>query len=158
MNTLVSAITDYLEKVVKNFFLETSQGNQKVPQIIEGYLPPKRSGVVSDFPYIIVRPIEGEDFNDRATVVVALIIGTYSIDYSEGYKDVANIIWRIRTALLQQRVLEGIYRLEPPLKWSMFEDQPIEQWLGVITTTWVVPLPQEKLCAEEEARIYGQGY
>lgn len=157
MNDLVESICAFLGTVVANYSLETNQKATKSPQVVAGWLPPKRSSDIPDFPYVIVRASDGKDTEEIATVTVKILVGTYAED-PNGFRDVLNIMERIRIAFGEQRVLEKKYRMEYPFSWRLFDDQPYPEWAGEITTTWVVPLPQEILSTEEEARIYGQGY
>lgn len=141
---LVEELRDLTEEVVKNYFLETKQKDFcKPPQVVTGYLPPKQprykddSGDdIPDFPFVIVRLIKGLDAQQSANAVVKFIIGIYSEDPTEGWKDIASIIERIRQELCKKYIIAKRYQLEKPIKWEIPEEQPFPQWIGEIITTW----------------------
>ncbi|GAQ24221.1 hypothetical protein [Tepidanaerobacter syntrophicus] len=143
---LVEELKNLAEKVVKNYFLETKKENfRKPPQVVTGYLPPKQprykgdsDDEILDFPFVIVRLVKGTDAQQSATAVVKFIIGTYSEETTEGWKDVASIIERIRQELCKKYIIGKRYQLEKPIQWEMPEEQPFPQWIGIMTTTWVV--------------------
>lgn len=148
---LVEELCAFLETVLNEFVLETGKGPDKAPRVVEGWLPPKGSSDEPDFPYVIVRLCEGEDNDERGRVTIKIIVGTYSEEI-EGWKDAGNIIMRIRNTLLITRTLNNRYRLELPLNWKLFEEQPYPEWIGEITTSWTIALPIEQV--REDEHVY----
>lgn len=148
---LIADLSSFLRVVLKDFMLETGNVIDRPPQVVEGWLPPKGSSLSEpdDFPYVIVRLCEGEDTEESGTVKVKIIVGTHSEEI-RGWEDAGNIIMRIRNALLAARTLYNRYRLELPLTYQLFEDQPYPEWIGLITTIWTVPLPVEQVTEEED--------
>jgi len=138
---LVDEIKSFIEEVVKNYWLETNKDTNKAPQVVTGYLPPKKSTPDPDYPFVIVRLVEGSDSQDGATVTVKIIVGTYSEDVQNGWRDVASIIQRIWTELFKKRIIAQKYRVEYPMKFEMSEEQPFPEWVGIMTTTWTVAHP-----------------
>lgn len=153
---LVKELCAFLETVLNEFVLETGKGPDKAPRVVEGWLPPKGSSSSNepDFPYVIVRLYKGEDNDKRGQVTIKIIVGTYSEEI-EGWKDAGNVIMRIRNALLITRILDNRYRLELPLKWQLFEEQPYPEWIGEIITNWIIALPLEQ--AKEDDYVYCEG-
>ncbi|MGI6436406.1 MAG: hypothetical protein ACOX0F_13855 [Syntrophomonadaceae bacterium] len=148
---LTKELCAFLETVLTEFLLETGKGQDKAPQVAEGWLPPKGSSDKPDFPYVIVRLCEGTDSEERGQATIKIIVGTYSEEI-EGWKDVGNIIMRIRNTLLITRILNNRYQLELPLKWQLFEEQPYPEWIGQITTKWTIALPIEQV--KEDDYVY----
>lgn len=144
---LVDELKAFLEEVVANNWLETKAPDRnKPPQIVTGYLPPKDPVRADpDFPFVIVRLAEGTDTQEGATVTVKIIVGTYSEDAQNGWRDVANIIQRIWTELFRKRVLAKKYRVEYPMKFEMPDEQPYPEWVGIMTTVWTVAQPLEEV-------------
>lgn len=145
---LVDELQTFIGGVVGDYQMETNRPNlSKAPQVIAGYLPPKKSDSSSDpdFPFVIVRLIEGTDTQDDAKVVIKIIAGTFSEDAQSGWRDPVNILQRIRTELLKRRVVGGKFRLEFPLKIEMPEEQPFPEWVGFMTTTWTIAQPVEEV-------------
>jgi len=139
---LVDELRNFIDDVVKNYWLETNkQDLNKPPQVVTGYLPPKKSTPDPDYPFVIVRLVEGTDNQEGATVTVKIIVGTYSEDAQNGWRDVANIIQRIWTELFKRRVIAKKFMVEYPMKFEMPEEQPFPEWVGIMTTTWTVAHP-----------------
>lgn len=158
--------------------LPTPSGGHRVPLVHLAWLPPARSvpetadppdnpGAASDvFPFVLVRPANGSDDSDAATVMVALIIGTYSDD-DEGIADAIAVIDVLRQVLEERPLLavrtggtdrrdphgafEGYAELRLPLAWHVYEEQPRPHWTAVVTTTWTIPRPT-RVDAEELTR------
>ncbi len=142
---LVDELRDYLKLVVEKYWFETNKKEvNKPPQVISGYLPAKKATDIPDFPFILVRLSDGEDA-DSSTVTVYVVIGTYSEDAQNGWRDPANIVERVRQSLLKKRTLANRFRLEMPLKYELPDEQPVPHWFGIITTKWTIPQLQEEL-------------
>lgn len=141
---LMKSLKRFLEQVIQHYSLETNVKTIKEPQVIEMFLPPKKYNEIPDYPFIIIRIIDGEDTETDATVKVKLLFGTYSED-RDGYADVLNMMERVRQELLKQRILDKKYRMELPYTWKVFEEQPYPEWIGEATTTWVVSRVQEEV-------------
>ena len=83
-NELTRAIRELVAEAVKNFSLPTkpergsAEGDLRAPQVVNGYLPPKRTGQKDDFPFVLVRADEGATDQDSTEVKVSIIVGTYS--------------------------------------------------------------------------------
>lgn len=133
----------FIEEVVKDFRLLTkTEGQSRPPQIIDGYLPPKRSTNEDDFPFVIVRAEGGVSQMGRTSVEVSFIIGSYTTE-TDGYAHCLEIMQRIRTALCQlpNQTLNARYQLEFPIEWRNIPDQPYPQWIIEMTTHWVMNTP-----------------
>ncbi|MBG9799529.1 hypothetical protein [Brevibacillus laterosporus] len=143
---LLDAIVRRLEQVVKEYTLETNAGTIKTPQICKGYLPPKKKPDEQepDFPYIIVRLLNGSDTNDMSSVTVRMLFGTYAHD-NEGFVDTLNIMERVRQSLNKHRLLEDKFRLEYPYEWTLYEEQPKPEWIGESISRWVIDQPYEEV-------------
>ena len=98
-NELTRAIRELVAKAVKNFALPTkpergfAEGELRAPQIVNGYLPPKRQGSKDDFPFVLVRADEGSTDQDSTEVRVSIIVGTYSEEY-DGHEYCMNVMSR----------------------------------------------------------------
>jgi hypothetical protein len=158
---LIDAICEFLTLTVKDLQLKTQSGDERPPQIVAGYLPPKNPKKPElqedDFPFVIARLISLEDVSEKgggtgrdyAQAVVRLVIGTYSHDAQDGWRDVANTATRIWIDLFKKRVIAKKYRIEYPCLFEMPEEQPYPQWIGEMTTRWVVPRPLEEIYDQE---------
>lgn len=148
-NELTRAIRELVSEAVKNFALPTkpergfAEGELRAPKVVNGYLPPKRSGQDDDFPFVLVRADEGATEQDSTEVRVSIIVGTYSEEY-DGHEYCLNVMSRIRTALcsLPGMVLANRYRLKHPIKWSTYAEQPYPYWQLDMQTMWDIRTPQ----------------
>ena len=107
---LIDSICDFLRNsMIMNMDLATKKDEEKALQVIAGYLPPKKSVPDPDFPFVIVRIESFEDKLDGAIANINMVIGTYSEDAQDGWRDVVNITTRIWSELFRKRVVAGKY-------------------------------------------------
>lgn len=142
-NLLTKALREKIEEIVKDYRLPVENGEPRCPQVINGYLPPKRSGADDDFPFIIVRAEGGKSEEEQTEITIALIIGCYSDEYN-GHEHCINIMTRIRLALasMENHVLDKRFVLQFPIEWELLREQPYPQWQLEMTTHWVYNTPQ----------------
>lgn len=133
--------------------LETkTEGEQRAPLVLDGWLPPKKDSEAENYPFLIVRPRAGIDTvqgaDENATAQMEIIVGTYS-DTDDGSTDLLLLIDAIRSDLAAQPVLEATaYEHIGPLNWTIPEQQARPQWIGTITTNWQLPRPLRRDAAE----------
>ena len=142
-NDLAKELRIYLEKVVSDYRLPVKNGEPRSPNVLNGYLPPKRSGQNDDYPFVLVRPDSGQSEEEQTEVTVSIIIGCYTEEF-DGHEYCLNIMQRIRTALtsLPNGILADKYVLDFPFRWENYPEQPYPQWLLEIETKWVFNTPQ----------------
>ncbi|TGV00499.1 hypothetical protein EN829_057710 [Mesorhizobium sp. M00.F.Ca.ET.186.01.1.1] len=142
---LMHSLKAFLEEVVADVELTSPKGIFARPQIFLEALPQRKAdSQEEDYPFIIVRAAGGEDMEDGSTASLSLIFGTYSKD-DDGFMDVLNIIECVRQALLKCRVVGKSFRMELPLKWKLFDEQPYPAWVGEMNTMWTIPQVQEEV-------------
>lgn len=153
-NHLVEALRAYLAKALEDFRLPAKSGEHRPPQIVEGFLPPKRSSTIDDFPFVIVRPKNGIIQAGETEISVSLIVGCYT-EEMDGYRHCMNVASRIRNALtmLPNQTLDRRFQLAFPLRWTCHDDQPFPQWQIDMETQWVTRTPEIR--SEREDEIYG---
>lgn len=144
---LIDELRDFIEKVVKNYWLETNKKDiEKPPQVVAGYLSSKKptndeKKDIPDYPYVICRLLGGEDTRQNGAVTIKIIIGTYSEDEQNGWRDVANIIQKIWIELFKKQIVANQFKVEYPMSFEMPEEQPFPEWVGWMNTTWIVAHP-----------------
>lgn len=140
---LVKAICSFLEDSLNDLSLETEGGGFKPPQIVNGYLPPKRKNEEDDFPFVIVRPENGTSELGSTDCTVSLIVGCYS-EGMDGYEYCLSVMQHIRQALMSMEMLtlEKRYQLAFPIKWKNTDQQPYPFWQLEMTTEWTFNTPQ----------------
>ncbi len=114
------------------------------PAVFTEWVPPKNylDEYGHDIPAIIVMVEDGEDNNDYAELTVRIKIVTYDpgetkedgkmIPNVEGYKDLLNVITKIRRELSQNPIILEKVNVNKPIKWSMDEEQSYPYWTANI--------------------------
>ncbi|MCM3141305.1 hypothetical protein [Brevibacillus sp. MER 51] len=142
---LMRSLKSFLEEVVANVELTSPKGVLTQPKVFLEALPQKAaSSQEEDFPFVIIRAMGGEDQDGKASVSINLLVGTHSKD-DDGFIDVLNIIEDVRQSLLKNRVVGGSFRLDLPLKWKLFDEQPYPGWIGEINTLWEIPRVEQEV-------------
>lgn len=142
---LCKAIREFVAHAVKDLELPVQVKNDggdeyfahKVPKIVNGYLPPKRSQKEDDIPFIMVRPDAGTTADEETRVEVSIIFGAYS-KTDDGYEHCMNMLTVVRTALLSMPfgVLAKRYILERELSWQNYPDHLDAYWQVDLKTVW----------------------
>ena len=142
-NKLTEALRDFIKEAIKDFRLPVENGEMRAPQVVNGYLPPKRSGDCDDFPFVIVRPEKGTSDREATEITVSIIIGCFAEEY-DGHEYCLNVMARIRSALasMENNILANKYVLNFPIDWDISPDQPYPQWQIDMTTHWQFNTPQ----------------
>ncbi|KNF08553.1 hypothetical protein CLPU_6c00390 [Gottschalkia purinilytica] len=151
-NKILENIKEFLEKeICSKFKLELPNNNGLLdedyklvnPAVYIGWIPPKNylDNYGYDVPALIVMSDGGEDLGESSNLNIRIGIVTYdpglsseeTIPNFKGYKDLLNIISRIRIELSNLSSIEKIGAVERPIKWGMYEEQTYPYWHGWIT-------------------------
>ena len=129
VNDFTDALKGRIAEAVKDLVLPVKNGKPRPPKVVEGYLPPKRSGADDDFPMVLVRPESGETEREENKISAVLIVGCWSEEF-DGYKHCVNVMERIKSALatMENGTLADKYILQYPIKWKLAEEQPYPLW------------------------------
>lgn len=143
---LHEAIKARLAVVAQQFFALETKTDRRAPKIGDGWLPPKATPDVEDYPFLLVRPASGADSeqaaDQNATAKVKIIVGTYS-DTDDGFRDVLQLIDAIRGDLAEEPTIAGTgFEHIGPLDWELVDPPVRPEWLGVVTTNWQIPRPR----------------
>lgn len=141
---LTRAVRRFIEEVCKGYALETEKNGSRPPKVINGYLPPKRSGSPDDVPFILVRAESAKSDEESTVVDVSIVVCAYAGEEDGevfGHDIVLEIISRIRTALMAipNQILENRYMLNMPIEWDNVAEQPYPHWQMMMTTHWIMP-------------------
>lgn len=143
-NFLTKALRELCEQAVKDFRLPTKDGKTlRAPQIVNGFLPPKRSTDLDDFPFVLVRPEQCTTDRESEEVRVNIIVGCYSEEY-DGFEYGVNVVERIKEKIctLPDETLAKRYQMRYPIKWTMVPEQPWPQWQIDMETIWIFNSPR----------------
>lgn len=138
---LCEAIRERLREALQHMRLETDHADapHRAPQIIDGYLPPKRASDEPENPFVIVRPSTGKIEQDQNSPKITLIVGTYSEEY-DGHTYALLVFERLLQSLQERPVLANRYRLEYPIDWRLYDDQPYPFWQMDATLEFTIPV------------------
>lgn len=140
---MIDRLVERLRGIVSTYELSANvSGVKKAPQVIAGYLPQKKATQkqdIPDFPYVIVRFLKDNDTQELSQVRVKIIVGTYSEDAQNGWRDTLNILTRVKQELLAQPVFGGSFLVNRPIETELPEEQPFPEWYGMLTLNVTVP-------------------
>lgn len=141
-NELAKALRAFIAGVVKDYRLPVKNGDMRSPTVVNGFLPPKRSNVEDDFPFVLVRLASGQTSLEETRCVVEIIIGCYTTEF-DGHEYCINVMERIKQALCEMPfgTLADKYQLRYPVKWELPDEQPYPQWQVGMTTEWAFEAP-----------------
>ena len=137
-NLLTKALREKVEEAVKDYRLPVKNGVPRAPNVLNGELPPKRSNVNDDFPFVVVRAVSGSVNENSTEFTIDIIIGCYTEEY-DGHEYCLNVASRIRNALttMKDARLEDKYILQFPINWDNLPAHPYPQWQITMTTKWI---------------------
>ncbi|MCY9511879.1 hypothetical protein M5W68_16160 [Paenibacillus larvae] len=137
-----------LKQFLENVFEHVGVGDESESLKIHlGWLPQTKapspgSGPAnqpdSDFPYLIIRALDGVDGQEDGKIQVRMLVGVKS-KMENGYIEILSLMEKIKQALLKVEIIGRKFEIERPVKWKLFEEQPYPEWVGEIVTTWTVP-------------------
>jgi len=139
------ALRKRVEEILKDISIECGGGNKKTPQVISGFLPPKNSSDVPDFPFVAVRLQKLQESKDKAIAEIELVIGVKEEQEDEetlkvlGWMRNAEIMERIRIGLLISPELDDRFDLQLPLEYELEKEPAYPYWMGWMSTKWSIP-------------------
>lgn len=149
-NLILESLKKFLiENVANKFKLEKPQeGNildEKYelvnPAVYIGWIPPKNYLVDYgyDVPALLIMEDGGEDSGDESNINIRIGIATFdpgqtdsnrTTPNTKGYKDLLNIITRIRMEFAKVSIIEDTTTIQKPIKWGLYEEQNYPYWNG----------------------------
>lgn len=160
-NELARDLRAYLADRLSSFTLpaQVVKGQpekRRTPQIVNGYLPPKRANASDDFPFVIVRAESGKSDQSSTSVDVVILVGCYTEAF-DGHEDCINVMAKIRQALFDLRcgTLSRRYQFNGDLSWNLSPEQPWPYWELQISTSWTLIAPQHQ---DDEFLTTGGGW
>jgi hypothetical protein len=145
---LIDTLTEKIEQWVAQYRLETThQGDRKPPQVWQQFLPPKKrkeEQEIPDYPHVIIRYVEERIKNGTNRVLIHIIAGTVCDDHQVGFRDVLNVLTRIRNEMLKQPVFGSFQLEEEGLSIQIPEEQYAPEWVGYIAAEYSAPKVQNE--------------
>ncbi len=146
---LQKALKDRVAAVLAPFWgAETKSGGHRVPNVVDGWIPPKATADTERFPFAEVRPLNGIDSKQAgdqdAKAAWLIVLGVYG-DTDDGWIPLLQMIQALRESLDEAPLLDGTaFEHEGPLEWALTDPQPRPQWFAVVTTNWLLPRPRRE--------------
>jgi glycosidase len=145
---LVDQLTELIKKWVSEFRLKSPHNSLlKAPHIYTQFLPPKTRKEEEEnpnFPHIIIRYVREEIRNGVNYAEIRIIAGTVDADNENGFRDVLNVLTRIRNEMLKQSPI-GVFELQTEgLAIEIPEEQYEPHWVGYINAKYSMPTVQNE--------------
>lgn len=169
-------LADHLKALLAAEFSETvlrEPGNPEryaVPRVYIGALPNKRRSKPGaedpgeDFPFIVVRPISGQDGESEGArfrqADMMILCGVYvDGDESAGCQEVEAMVARVRRVLLERWQFGKGWTLQPPVSWTFGDGEdhqhPHPYYMAQARASFRAPGIMQLTTPEEEVRVYG---
>lgn len=145
---LIDVLTEKIKQWIAEFNLETiHQEVRKPPQVRQQFLPPKQrkeEQEIPDFPYVIIRYVEERVKDNKNRVRLHIIAGTVCNDHELGFRDVLNVLTRIRNEMQRNPVMGPFELDEEGLSIHIPEEQFAPEWVGYIAAEYIIPTVQDE--------------
>lgn len=147
---LLDSLKEFCEDTLKELVLPVhSPPNApvtRVPKVYKMRLP-SQSMSTKAVPYVLLQAITGADTqaegeSPESECRVRIVTCCYDEDDSEGAMQVLNVLTRLRTAFLRQRVIEKKFTLQMPLEWLIYPadvENTGHYHIGEMMTIWEMP-------------------
>lgn len=157
---------DLKEVRVFTQFLPLPQATQKDgedgPLIFDDALAYGKADLESNFPCVLIKIDEGTERDSRGPeatrIKMRLLVGVYDDSCDcQGYRDAVNLVDAIRLDLMTNRYLDMKYRLEMPLNWYVFDEQPWPIFFACMESIWETGRVTEQLPKMESGGDWRDG-
>ena len=131
------------EKVLYEYRLPgAAKAGDQPFHVFVGWLPEKRGEENEDYPFCLVRPVDGTAGPDGTAMSVDIVLGVLAKE-TQGCEYVLNVQRHLLNALgtLGERRLADKYAFSMPATWEMPDDQPYPVWVSVVHTEWTYHSP-----------------
>lgn len=148
IDSLQENLKSEIKEMLKHFKLKNSKSELVEINYYSQYISQSSyQEESSEFPYIIVKILNGEDSisENNSDVTALIIMGVFddNLDY-QGHKDIIRIIEKIRVKFLENYTIGGRFSVKSQIKWAVNEDDFYPYFFGAIETNWSIPkvMPQ----------------
>ncbi|WP_432642514.1 hypothetical protein [Acidaminococcus sp.] len=135
---LAKALKTLLDEKLAAYTYTDSSGKTRSITTYTYYLDDKQPGSEEVAPYIVVRPISGEDGVEDSTVKCVIVACVRDEAVEAGYLGAVNLIERIRQILLTTGTVGKKDLLKKPLKWSIDNEPNRPYYSGYIEVDYYV--------------------
>lgn len=155
--SVLDILKEYLDEKVASKIKLQKQSDNNIhhyelvhPSVFVGWIPPKGyfpDTIETNIPCIIVGLDNGEDASDSSDFNIRLSFAVFSpgehipneqenVIYTpsfKGYRDLLNFIDLTKATLISDTLIKSKMKLQPGIRWGMYEDQPYPYWYGYMT-------------------------
>ena len=145
---LVDQLKVFAEEKLENLLLPIrtppkEDAKYRRPEVFKMNLPDLPSQK-EKAPYVVLQFVNGSDEQndgeeDYSICKIRVVVCAYSDNLGEGSMHVLNMLTRLRTELLRERVLGKRYLLKLPLEYLVYPDNPAPYFFGEMMTVWEIP-------------------
>ncbi|MGE7942820.1 hypothetical protein ACQKNB_12100 [Lysinibacillus xylanilyticus] len=145
--SMTDELVAFFTEKLADLSLQTKDENVfKAPTVYDGYLPPKKNArrgeedtEQDDYPFVIVRFLyEKDNLKDKNVMKFRLLIGTYSKDDRQGWRDTLDVMNHMKFALKEVGSV-GPGLLTGEIEAALFEEQMKPLWRGVMEVEFATP-------------------
>jgi hypothetical protein len=144
---LMDQLEEKIHQIINEFRLQANHGEQKIkPAVHVQYLSPKKpkkqEEMEPDFPHVIIRYLGEMVAGGFNRVSVSLIAGVYNQDHQVAFRDILNVLTRIKNELMRQPII-GAFELNfEDIEIEVPEEQYFPEWVGVMSLKFNTPTVQ----------------
>lgn len=135
---LAKALKVLLDEKLAAYTYTDSSGKTRSITTYTYYLHAKQPGSEEVAPYIVIRPVSGEDGVESSTAKCIIVVCVRDEAAEAGYLGTVNLIERIRQILLTEGTVDKKFPLKKPLKWSIDNDPNRPYYSGYIEVDYYV--------------------
>jgi hypothetical protein len=141
---LLEELKKFITQETKDLILKVKDSKKRRPAEVHLMRLPDMTDRIQRVPYLLLQFIKNTDEQQTGELtesvsMVRIVAAAYSENESEGSLDVLNLLTRIRTALLKERVIGKQFILKPPLEMMIYPDDTAPYYIGEIMSSWQMP-------------------
>lgn len=135
---LAKALKTLLDEKLAAYTYTDSTGKTRRITTYTYYLDDKQPGSEEAAPYIVIRPVSGEDGMENSTAKCVIVACVRDEAAAAGYLGAANLIEQIRQILLTTGTVGKKFPLKKPLKWGIDNEPNRPYYSGYIEVEYYV--------------------
>ncbi|WP_302360340.1 hypothetical protein [uncultured Megasphaera sp.] len=135
---LANALKKLLDEKLTAYTYTDSSGNTRRITTYTYYLDDKQPGGEDVAPYIVIRPVSGEDDVENSTAKCILVACVRDEAAESGYLGAVNLLERIRQIILTTGTIDKKFPLKRPLKWGIDNEPNRPYYSGYIEVNYYV--------------------
>lgn len=135
---LAEELKKLLDSELKEYTYTDSAGDTRALTIYKYYIDDKQPGEKESVPYIVIRPVSGEDGVEDSTAKCIIVACIRDESGEEAYLGLVNLLERVRQIILSTGTLGKKFPLKKPLKWGVDNEPNKPYYSGFIEVNYYV--------------------